>query len=564
MNDIGKADSRIPLTRFFGQQIFSSIMKQKAISWNWTTIFIVVILLLGVYLRFSNLEAKTYWIDEVHTSLRASGYSRTEFVEQAPRGKIVGIEELHKFQQLTPERNFIVAIKAISSSEHSPLYYTLTRVAMELFGSSINVTRGVAAFLSLLLFPSIYWLAQELFNSSLISLTVTALVAVSPLQILYAQEAREYSLFAVTIPLASAAFLRVINNKSTFSHKSNFNWQWYGISIALGLYTHPLFVLVMMAHGVYSLVITNFRWGKILKKYVFATALGIFLFIPWILVFIFNDDGVGMWIERDLPLKFWVQRWFLNISATFFDWQTVYSERFFDVEKVQDFVFPFGNVLSWLIIPIFILIFYSVYFLISYCDRNGSFFIVLLIGVTALGLGLPDLILGGQRSTIARYIMAVPLGIQLIVGYCIAVNMSQQNNSNWQRQLWRFILAIVITVSLVCSWRMIQTPTWWNKYSSYYNGAVAEIINQTEMPLIISNHKRISRATSLSYQVRDNAKFLLLDEDDTLPVIYDDFSEIFLFRPYPEFLQNLQQNKSYNIEPVFTEGHLYKLSFNNQ
>lgn len=524
-------------------------MKQKAISKDWTTIVVVIVLLLGIYLRFSNLERKIYWIDEVHTSLRASGYSRTEFVAQAPRGKIVSLEELHEFQQLTPERNFIAAIGAISSSEHSPLYYVLTRVAMELFDSSINVTRGVAAFLSLFLFPSIYWLAWELFHSRSVSLTVMALVAVSPIHILYAQEAREYSLFAVTIALGSAAFLRFINREKEF------NWQWYGLSIALGLYTHLLFVLVMMAHGIYSIITSHFKWQKILKQYFLATALGIFLFIPWILVFIFNDDGVGMWIERDLSLHFWLQRWLLNISATFFDWQVIYSERLFDVETVRDFTFSFNNVFSFLIIPIFGLILYSLYFLFRNASINNSLFIVLLISVTAVALGLPDLISGGQRSTVARYILAVPLGIQLIVGYCIAVKMKY-------RKLWRFIFAITLTLSLVCSWAMVQSPTWWNKYSSYYNEEVAKIINQAENPLIISNAKRISRSTSLSYQLRDDANFLLLDEENDLPLITSEFENIFLFRPYPDFIGKLQQNSSYTIEPVFIEGHLYKLSFN--
>ncbi|VEP14242.1 conserved membrane hypothetical protein [Hyella patelloides LEGE 07179] len=531
-------------------------MKHKAILVNWTTVFTIVVLLLGVYLRFSNLDRKIYWIDEVHTSLRASGYSRTEFVEQAPRGKIVSIEEIHKFQKLTPERNFVAGIKAISSSEHSPLYYGLARVGMEFFGSSINVTRGVAASLSLLLFPSIYWLAQELFNSRFISLTVTTLVAVSPLQIIYAQEAREYSLFAVTIALASAAFLRFIN------HKNNFSWQWYGLTITLGLYTQPLFVLVMMAHGIYLMVVNNFRWGKLLKQYFFATALGIFLFIPWILVFIFNDDGVGMWVERDLPLNFWLQRWFLNISSTFFDWQVVYQERFFDVEQVQDFTFSFNSVFSWLVIPIFGLIIYSTYYFVTHTSRHSSFFITVLMGVTAVALGFPDLIWGGQRSTVARYILAIPLGIQLIVGYCLAVNMSNLKYSHWHKQIWRLIFALTITLSLVCSWQMLQSPTWWNKYSSYYNAEVAKIINLTEKPLIISNAKRISRSTSLSYQLQDNAKFLLLDESDNLPSIPSEFSNIFLFRPFPDFLQKLQQNNLYTIEPVFIEGHLYKITYN--
>jgi uncharacterized membrane protein len=536
-------------------------MKQKAtISWNWMTIFFIVILLLGVYLRFSYLDSKVYWIDEVHTSLRVSGYSRAEFVEQAPRGKIVGIDALQKFQKLTPERNFIAGIKAISSSEHSPLYYGLTRVAMELFGSSIRVTRGVAAVLSLLLFPSIYWLAQELFNSHLISLTVTALVAVSPLQILYGQEAREYSLFAVTIALASAVFLRVIKNQSSINHTKKLSWFWYSLTIALGLYTHLLFILVMIAHGIYLFIITNFQWGKLLKKYVFATGLGVLLFLPWIFVFIFNDDGVGMWIERDIPLKFWLQRWVLNISAIFFDFQAIYRERLFDVEEVQDFTFNFNNAIAYLIFPIFILIFYSIYFLVRHNLRSSSFFILVLMGVSALGLGLPDLVFGGQRSTVARYILAVSLGIQLIVGYCLAVNMSNSKSSNWQQQLWRLIFAAIITLSLICSWQMIQAPTWWNKYSSYYNAEVAEVINRSQQPLIISNTERISRSTSLSYHLKNNAKFLLVDENDKLPNITTEFSDIFLFRPYDEFLVQLQQNKSYIVKLILLKGHLYRLS----
>jgi len=531
------------------------MMKLKATSGNWTKIFLVIVILLGVWLRFSHLDQKIYWIDEVHTSLRVAGFSRTEFVAQAPRKEIVGIEQLHRFQQLTPERSLWAGVKAIASSEHSPLYYVLTRIGMELFGNSIKVTRGVAAVLSLLLLPAIYWLTQELFNSREISLVATALVAVSPLQILYAQEAREYSLFAVTIVVASWAFLKLIKTR-----KNSRNWHWYGLSIALGLYTQPLFLMVMIAHGFYSLVVTGFRWGNLLKKYCFATALGIFLFIPWILVFIFNQDGVGMWIERDLPLRFWLQRWMLNLSATFFDWQSVFSERFFDVEKVQDFNFPFDQAIALGLIPIFGLIFYSCYFLIRYAPRKSSFLLICLIGVAAFSLGLPDLISGGQRSTVARYMLAVPIGIQIIVGYCLATKISSPKIRNWQRLVWRCILAIALTTSLLCSWKMVQAPTWWNKYSSYHNAQVAEIVNQSETPLIISNAKRISRSTSLSYQLRENAKFLLLDPEDNLPSFdKQQFSDIFLFRPYPEFLAHLQQNPAQTIETVFAEGHLYRL-----
>ncbi len=523
-------------------------MKPHNIADRLTVILLVVTILLGIGLRFSNLEGKVYWIDEVHTSLRAAGYSRAEFVELAPRDEIVNVAELQKFQQLTPERGLWAATTAISSSEHSPLYYALARIGMEFFGSSPTVTRGVAAILGVLVLPAVYWLAQELFASSFIALTVTALVASSPLQILYAQEAREYSLLALSVALASAVFWRMSREKS-------FAWWWYGVAIALGFYTHPLFLFVVVAHGAYSLVISSFSWSDLVKKYCRAIGLGIGLFVPWILVFIFNEDGVGQWIERDLPLHFWLQRWVLNISATFFDWQAVFAERFFDVEKVTDFWLPWGNGIAIAMVLLFLLLLYSLYFLLRYEDLAISIFLIFSIGATAVSLGLPDLISGGQRSTVARYIIAIPLLIQVIVGYCLAANIAVSRQIF--KQLWRFILFFLLTISLLCSWKMVQAPTWWSKYSSYHNAQVAEIINQTPQPLIISNAKRISRPTSLSYELNDNAKFLLLDKQDSLPDISSNY-DVFLFRPYPEFLQR-QIDNGRQIEPIFPQGHLYKL-----
>ena len=99
---------------------------------NWIVILVGLILLLGIGLRFTNLDLKVYWIDEVHTSLRVSGYTRSEFVEQAPVNQVIGVQELQSFQRLTPERDFTVGVKAIASSEHSPLYYVLARLGMEL------------------------------------------------------------------------------------------------------------------------------------------------------------------------------------------------------------------------------------------------------------------------------------------------------------------------------------------------------------------------------------------------------------------------------------------------
>lgn len=72
---------------------------------TWFRFLIIVLLALGVFFRFFNLDRKLYWHDEVYTSLRASGYTKAEVIQQVFDGHEVGIEELQKFQHLSPEKD---------------------------------------------------------------------------------------------------------------------------------------------------------------------------------------------------------------------------------------------------------------------------------------------------------------------------------------------------------------------------------------------------------------------------------------------------------------------------
>ena len=520
---------------------------------NWISISIIAILLLSIALRFINLEQKVYWIDEVHTSLRVSGYTRTEFVTQAPAGKVVGVEELQKFQRLTPSRNFQVGVEAIASSEHSPLYYVLARLGMEISGSSISVTRGVAAIISLFGFPCIYFLAQELFASTLVSSLAVALLAISPVQLLYAREAREYSLLTVAILCSSWMLLRAmrLNNRQS--------WMLYALSVALGLYTHPLAVLAFIAHGVYGGIVTKFAWGKFLKQYLIASIAGIVLFSPWIWVFIFNGDGVGGWIEREIELSVWLQRWCFNLSATLFDLQVGYSDRLFNVETGEDLPLDFSNPVTYLLIPILLLIAYSLYYLTRKAKRTTSLFIILLIGVTAAFLGLPDLISGGQRSTISRYIIPVHLGIELAVAYCLASQIAKLKTTHKLRRFWQIITILVISGGLFCCINIVTAKTWWNKYSSYYNPQVATIVQQSSQPLIIGNTERMSRLTSFSYLLPPDTKFLLFPKTATQVDIPPGYTDIFLFKPYEELVKAVEQSSNNSVKPIESTRSLWQV-----
>ena len=206
-----------------------------------------------------------------------------------------------------------------------------------------------------------------------------------------------------------------------------------------------------------------------------------------------------------------------------------------------------------------LLIAYSLYYLVRRGNKSASIFILLLIGATAICLGLPDLISGGQRSTISRYIIPVHLGIELAVAYCLASKITAIKSSHRQRTLWQLITIALISGGIWCCGNIVTAKAWWNKYSSYYNPQIAKIIEQSSQPLILGNTERISRLTSLSYLVPKQTKFMLFTEDIQQVEIPLGFSDVFLFKPYEELIQSIQQSTTAQIEPIEPTQSLWQI-----
>lgn len=526
-------------------------MFKKSPNLVWWMPLIITTVLLGIYFRFVNLDNKVYWIDEVHTSLRVSGYTRTEFENNNLKG-VITIDDLHKFQRLSPERDFNDTIKALASSEHSPLYYILTRFWMDWFGSSISVTRSLAAIISLLAFPCIYWLSFELFNYHLISRISLALLAVSPFHVIYAQEAREYSLLTVAILFSSASFIYAVK------HQTKVNWIVYGGGVTIALYTHPLAALVIFGQGIYLLITDGLRFTKTLRNYILSCLGAVVAFIPWILVFIHNGDGVGDWVTKSLSISTIFQRWLLNISSLFFDLQVGYNQALFDVENGNDIQLSISQPIVYLLIPILFIVIYSLYFLALYAPKQAKIFIFTLIGVTGIILVLPDLISGGQRSTIGRYMIPCFLGIQLSVAYCLGKLVTGIDKPLGAKNFGRFLTVIILSMGIICCTIMAQTPTWWNKYSSYYNAQVASIINKYPHSLVITNRPRSSRITSLSYKLSPQVKILLVERNEKVKIA-DNYDKVFLYRPYGELWDYLNQ-KQYKLTELHSQGYLWEIT----
>jgi uncharacterized membrane protein len=126
----------------------------------------------------------------------------------------------------------------------------------------------MSAVFSLLALPCMYWLCLELFESSLTAWLAVSLLAVSPFPIVYAQEARPYSLFVLIILLSSAALLRGMRLKT------NSSWAIYAATVGVGFYSHLLFALVLLGHEIYVAIWENLRFNKAVIGYLLAASAG--------------------------------------------------------------------------------------------------------------------------------------------------------------------------------------------------------------------------------------------------------------------------------------------------
>ena len=225
---------------------------------------------MGIFFRFASLEKKVYWIDEGYTSLRISGYTESEFIQEFNDGQIKEIKSLQKYQRINGDKSVFDTVKglALEESQLTPLYFVAARFWVQLFGDSIAVTRSLSAVFSVLALPCMYWLCLELFESSMTAWLAVAIIAISPFQIVYAQEARPYSLFVMLILLSSAVLLRGMRLKT------NSSWAIYAVTLVVGFYSYLLLGIVAIAQKIYVVILETFGFNKNGISYLLASIVG--------------------------------------------------------------------------------------------------------------------------------------------------------------------------------------------------------------------------------------------------------------------------------------------------
>jgi uncharacterized membrane protein len=505
----------------------SKFLAWKSLSLNWLQVTAVALLALGIFFRAVNIEKKAYWYDETFTSLQLSGYTPDEITQEILDGRTLRLEDLQKYQYPNSQKSALDTVKGVAKIEPqlTPLYFVMVRFWVQCFGHSIAAIRSFSAAISLLVFPCVYWLCLELFQSPLTGWMAVALMAVSPFHVLYAQEARPYSLWTVAILLSSASLLRAMRLQTKRS------WALYGITVILGLHSFLFSILVSLAHGIYVVLSQEFRFSKTLTDYLIASALGLLTFAPWIFIVLISLPEIAGdtdWRSQKISLPYQILGWVRSISLFFVD---------FNLNSRSQLIYtiPF----SVLLLLLLIIAAYSIYFLCRHTTQKVWLFVLTLMAVPALSLILPDLILGGQRSLVTRYLIPSFLAVQLAVAYLLATQVTNVSLNLRQHQLWKLVTVALISVGVLSCALISQSEVWWTKADDNIHHKLAAIINQSRQPLVISDTWLV-RVLSLSHQLDPKVQFKLAVAPET-PEITEGYSDVFLYKPSPHLKEEIEK-----------------------
>jgi uncharacterized membrane protein len=297
-------------------------MKQPAKHWAG----FIVIIVLGIGLRFWQLEVKPLWLDEVITALITTGHRYRD----VPLDRFFSLSALDQIFALQPGVSCgQITQTLVTESVHPPVFFCLLYQWLNWLQPSVNswiwALRSLPALFGAALIIAIYFLNRIAFSPSA-GLMGAALMAVSPFAVYLSQEARHYTLPMLLIVLALTALIQIQREIKNQPRSHSLLWlAWAGIN-ALGLYVHYFFALAVIAQ---MMAMAGWMiWQKVrlrdwLKFGIATLTIGV-SYLPWLPTMIshFSRPETDWlrpydpdWLDRLAPLYQTAIGWVLMLIA---------------------------------------------------------------------------------------------------------------------------------------------------------------------------------------------------------------------------------------------------------
>jgi len=488
-------------------------------------------LILGIFFRLYNIDHKAFWFDEAVTAHLMSGYTNWQMRElylhlQAKGSGSMPVEEFISYDGPRPERGFSDAVSVLLSEDagHPILYfiaaYHWTRTLQPIFGLVTSI-RSLSTIFSIAQLPLMWWLATQLFKSRRTAAYSVILLALSPFHILYAQDARSYSLWAALVLASSSALLYALTSSSAIP------WTLYGLTVAAGINAHMFFPLTIAAHVSY----TACTVGRKALKPMFLSLVGAgILCMPWFWilsgyseVLFINTAWTGQ-RTNIITLLAWLGS---GASSIFID----YDIGGYPLEKLPYLLPP--------VIAAIALAIYSISFIMRSEERNPRLFLTLLLTWSLLPLLLLDLVMGGMRSCVPRYLTPLLLGIGMSAAYMLSEKTRDGSKA------WVALIIVILSSAIISDAFASQQEVWWNKYLTIDFPKIFAKINASDKPLIISD-ANYGLLWSLSWGLKPDARIMVVAEET--PRMPLSGHTIFLYLPSDKLRDRL--DSKYAVSPV--------------
>lgn len=462
-----------------------------------------------------------------------TGYQADD-VRQLLTGKTITFGQLFdQYQSTAARRGIADALKVVEISlvPHTPLYYIAIYYWSRLFDAHKATLRALAAIFGMLQLPAVLWLSWELFGTAQAAVFATALFFISPLQLWYCQENSEYSLIAALAAAGTASLLRATRRDSLI------DWLVYALIMTVGLYTSLNLIALLVAHFgfvfLHSRPVAKSGLLTLPRSFLlFLTsaliafvAISPFLFILIMNISILSDTmaWTGVAISADKMAVGWLDDLIAPICWT------------------GDFQFSVGVKVALAMLPIF-----SVYYLCRKADARTRNILLLTTIVPFLSYAVPDLLLGGQRSTITRYLMVSAVSVELIIAFCLIEFFKQKK----MHLVVNACLATLIGFEAFCCYSVITVHS--HVIFDHTQQLMARTLNQDPGSLIISEEvatrMNIFQFLCLSHIVEPSTRLLWLDHPDEI-VLPKGLSHFYVYNPPPTLMYAIE-SYGYKLRPV--------------
>jgi len=316
-------------------------------------------------------------------------------------------------------------------------------------------------------------------------------MAVSPLFVAYAQEARPYSFWLLILALNSLFLLQALQqNQPT-------QWLLYALSLTLSLYSSLLTVLVLLGQLGYlgSLNLKQDQWRRFGLAVLGATA----AFYPWLWLIAQHWQTLQAnttWMRLPLDGLSKLIVWFYSIAILYFD---------VPVRQHPWWIAATELGCAALVVTLIGRAFLSDRSSSSSSSSSSSTrFVSCLAFATPLALIGLDLISNGRYSTAPRYLLPFHLGAQLAVaGWLTQLQQQQQ----------RRILAFIVTICLFSNLVYWNSSPPYLKSRSLYNPNIADIINSSIQSRLISESQNTIDMLSISHLLKTETQIKILPTD---------------------------------------------------